>query len=137
MTHNSSLTTHNSSLTTHNSSLTTHYSQLITHYSLLLCLLVFPALEALAQEEAADAYARIAADIRPAVVTIVVYEYSGSLKHIGSGFFYTENGDIVTNSHVLVPNARAEIRTPDGKKYPVGAILERNEAIDKIGRAHV
>ena len=77
-------------------------------------------------------YSSLAARIRPSVVTVIVYEYSGQLKHIGSGFFYNENGDIVTNSHVLTQNCRAEIKTDTGKKYPVGAILERNEKTDVV-----
>jgi S1-C subfamily serine protease len=61
-----------------------------------------------------------------------VYEYSGRLKHIGSGFFYNENGDIVTNSHVLSQNCRAEIKTDTGKRYPVATIIERNEKTDFV-----
>lgn len=82
-----------------------------------------------------DSYSKIAARIRPAVVTVIVYDYNGRLKHIGSGFFYNQNGDIVTNHHVLTGNSRAEIKTFSEEKYPVGAIIERN-AVTDIVKAH-
>lgn len=84
----------------------------------------------LAADEDRESYSKLAASIKPAVVTILVYEYNGSLKHVGSGFFYNKKGDIVTNNHVLAPNTRAEIKILSGEKYPVGSIIERNEAND-------
>ena len=81
----------------------------------------------------ADAgYSSLIQRIRPSIVTIYVYNYDGSPKALGSGFFYNSRGDILTNSHVLTPNSRAEIRTLSGKKYPVGAIIERNEKKDIV-----
>jgi S1-C subfamily serine protease len=82
-----------------------------------------------------NSYSRLAAKIRPAVVTVLVYDYGGKLKNIGSGFFYNRKGDIVTNNHVLTPNCRAEIKTSSGKTYPVGAIIERNKKTDFV-KAH-
>ena len=91
-----------------------------------------------ASEAAKESYSSIAAGILPAVVTIIVYDYNGNLKHIGSGFFYNKNGDIVSNSHVLTPNTRAEIKLMSGEKYPVGAIIERNETLDMVkARTHL
>ncbi|MBI9093044.1 MAG: serine protease [Desulfobacterium sp.] len=82
-----------------------------------------------------NSYSRLASKIRPSVVTILVYDYGGQLKQIGSGFFYNKKGDIITNSHVLTPNCRAEIKTSSGKKYPVGGIIQRNEKNDFV-KAH-
>jgi len=83
-------------------------------------------------------YSRLAALAGPSVVTVLVYEYSGRFKHVGSGFFYNPKGDIVTNSHVLAANTRAEIKLASGEKYPVGAIIERNEKTDVVkARTHV
>lgn len=84
---------------------------------------------------ATNSYSRLASKIRPSVVTIFVYDYGGKLKHIGSGFFYNKQGDIVTNSHVLTQNCRGEIKTASGKRYPVGGIIERNEKSDFV-KAH-
>lgn len=79
-----------------------------------------------------NSYSKIATQIKPSVVTIIVYEYNGKLKHIGSGFFYNKKGHIVSNSHVLSSNTRAEVKLLSGKKYPVGAIIERNEKKDIV-----
>ena len=81
----------------------------------------------------ADAgYSSLVRRIRPSIVTIYVYNYDGSPKALGSGFFYNSRGDILTNSHVLTPNSRAEIRTVSGKKYPVGSVIERDEKKDIV-----
>ena len=85
-----------------------------------------------ASDDITDSYSKIAANVSPSVVTIIVYEYNGKLKHIGSGFFYNKRGDIVTNSHVLASNTRAEIKIISGEKYPVGAIIERDETKDYV-----
>jgi serine protease Do len=89
-----------------------------------------------AADDAADSYAGLADRILPAVVTVIVYGYDGSLKQIGSGFFYSDTAQIMTSSHVLTPNTRAEIRTRSGKKHRVGSILERNDKTD-IARARI
>lgn len=85
-----------------------------------------------------NSYSSLADRIRPSVVTVLVYEYNGKLKQIGSGFFYNENGDIVTNSHVLTKNCRAEIKTASGQTYSVGGIIQRNEKNDIVkARTHM
>ncbi len=85
-----------------------------------------------------DSYSKIAASVRPSVVTVLVYDFNGKLKHIGSGFFYNQKGDILTNSHVLLKNTRAEIKTQSGEKYPVGQIIERDEKTDIVkARTHI
>lgn len=108
--------------------------------SILFCLFFLflsPGLSA-ADDEPMDSYSKIAAKIMPAVVTIIVYDYNGNLKHIGSGFFYNDSGDIVTNNHVLEANTRAEIKLISGERYPVGAIIKKNEKTDVImARTHV
>jgi serine protease Do len=82
-------------------------------------------------------YSKIAATVLPAVVTVIVYDYSGNIKNIGSGFFYNKNGDILTNNHVLSKNTRAEIKTRSGKTYAVGSIIKRNEKTDIVqARTH-
>jgi len=83
-------------------------------------------------------YSKIAAKIRPCVVTIIVSDYNGKLKHIGSGFFYNKQGDIISNSHVLMKNTSAKIKTFKGDKYAVGSIIERNEKNDVVkARVHI
>ncbi len=81
-----------------------------------------------------ESYATLAARIKPAVVTIFIYDYSGRQKGIGSGFFYNDKGDIITNSHVLAKNTTAKIKTESGDIFAVESIIERDEQND-IARA--
>jgi S1-C subfamily serine protease len=104
----------------------------IGNYSLIALFYFLTVVGPAASDDTSGSYSKIAADVRPSVVTILVYDYNGSLKQIGSGFFYNEKGDIVTNSHVLAANTRAEIKIFSGEKYPVGAIIERNETRDFV-----
>ncbi len=103
----------------------------------LILLLCFLTLIGKAESDE-DSYSQIASAVMPSVVTILVYDYSGALKHVGSGFFYNQNGDIVTNSHVLPGNTRAEIKLVSGEKFSVGAVIERNETTDVVkARTHL
>ncbi|MBU2453513.1 MAG: S1C family serine protease, partial [Proteobacteria bacterium] len=95
---------------------------------LLTFLIIFPSFAS--DNTNPESYSELAAEISPCVVTILVYEYNGKFKGQGSGFFYNKNGDIVTNSHVITKNTRAEIKTKSGNIYPVGSIIERNEKKD-------
>lgn len=94
-------------------------------------LLTFP-FPCFGDEQAAETFKTLAAKIKPAVVTILLYDSKGSLNNLGSGFFYSENGQIVTNHHVLAKNGRVEVKTMDGKKYRLGPFLERNKTRDFV-----
>ncbi len=83
-------------------------------------------------------YAKIARQSMPSVVTIIVYDYNGKVKGIGSGFFDNKNGDVLTNSHVWPKNTRAQLKTQSGKKYALGSIIQRNEKADFLkAKSHV
>ncbi len=84
------------------------------------------------------AYSGLARQVKPSVVTVMVYDYTGRLKHIGSGFFCNSSGDLVTNSHVLAKNSMARIKTRQGKTFAVGGIIHRDEKADVVqARTHV
>jgi S1-C subfamily serine protease len=54
----------------------------------------------------------------------------------GSGFIWDDEGDIVTNFHVIKDSARAEVRLADGRDYQatlVGASPEHDIAVLRIG----
>jgi S1-C subfamily serine protease len=70
--------------------------------------------------------------IKPAVVTVIVYEYSGQVKHFGSGFFFNANGEFITNDHVLTLNRRAVVKTSGGDTLPVESVIERNPEADFV-----
>lgn len=70
--------------------------------------------------------------IRPAIVTVVVHDIDGEIANIGTGFFINKKGHLITNHHVLVGKYSAEIRTFDGKIYPLKHVLAVNPSVDLI-----
>lgn len=70
--------------------------------------------------------------VQKSVVTVVNYDVDGNISSIGSGFFISESGILVTNFHVLEGAYSASIRTVDGSQYPVSAILAKNRLVDLI-----
>ncbi len=75
---------------------------------------------------------RLVAPVRQAVATVVAYNIDGEMASIGSGFFIDRNGTLVTNHHVLENAYRAEIKTAEGERYPVTAVLARSQLLDLI-----
>ena len=71
-------------------------------------------------------------EIRPAVVTVVVYDINQKVANIGSGFFIDKYGHLITNYHVLDGQYTAEVRTADGNTYPIKLIVADNKAIDLV-----
>ena len=74
----------------------------------------------------------LVAPIQKSVVTVINYDVDGDVSSIGSGFFITENGVLLTNFHVLDGAYNAEIKTLDGNKYPVETVLAKNRLVDLI-----
>jgi len=70
--------------------------------------------------------------VEPAIVVIVTYDQEGKILGQGSGFFINQEGDVVTNFHVLQEASRAVVRTNDGKEYPVEKIVAEDKAGDLI-----
>ena len=70
--------------------------------------------------------------IKPSTVIIFVYDDKGEYLQLGSGFFISQNGDVITNYHVLQGASSAEIKTADGKTYPITYILAGDEQNDVI-----
>lgn len=61
--------------------------------------------------------------VRPAVVTVIVYDRRGKELGFGSGFFVSRGGELLTNHHVIEGASSAKIRTFDGRTYPLRVIL--------------
>ena len=70
--------------------------------------------------------------IQQAVVTVINYDVDGDIASIGSGFFISESGVLLTNLHVLEGAYHAEIKTRDGGRYPVASVLAKNKVVDLI-----
>ncbi len=70
--------------------------------------------------------------IRPAVVTVITYDANHRVADIGSGFFIDKYGHLITNFHVLEGKYTADVRTADGKSYPIKMVIADNRATDLI-----
>jgi len=70
--------------------------------------------------------------IKPSTVIIYTYDDKGESLKQGSGFFINQNGDVVTNYHVIQGASSAEIKTTDGNTYPITYILAGDEQGDLI-----
>jgi tetratricopeptide (TPR) repeat protein len=70
--------------------------------------------------------------IRQSVATVINYDVDGDISSIGSGFFISASGILVTNFHVLDGAYSASIKTVDGNQYPVAAVLANNQLADLI-----
>ena len=71
-------------------------------------------------------------DIRPAVVTVIVYDINQEVSNIGSGFFIDKYGHLITNYHVLDGRYAAKVRTADGSTYPIKLIVADNKETDLV-----
>jgi len=99
---------------------------LIPSVTFLFCLIYF--LPALAQEKLPE----IVKKIEPSTVVILTYDKDGKIIGQGSGFFISEEGDIITNRHVLAGAHRAEVKTTNGKVYPITLIVAEDKEADII-----
>jgi S1-C subfamily serine protease/Tfp pilus assembly protein PilF len=70
--------------------------------------------------------------IKPSTVIIFTYDDKGEFLKLGSGFFISQNGDVITNYHVIQGASSAEIKTADEKTYPITYILAGDEQNDLI-----
>lgn len=99
---------------------------LIAFIGFLFCILVSIPLQA--QEN----LSAIVKKIEPSVVVILTYDIVGKVHTQGTGFFINDRGDVITNWHVIQGANRAEIRTADGKVYPIKVVLAVDEEVDLI-----
>ena len=70
--------------------------------------------------------------VQHAVVTVINYDVDGNVSSVGSGFFISSSGILLTSRHVLEGAYGADIRTADGTSYPVTAVLSTSPVVDLI-----
>jgi tetratricopeptide (TPR) repeat protein len=70
--------------------------------------------------------------LEPSIVVLLTYSREGKFVGQGSGFVFNQEGDVITNFHVLKGAARAEVRMSDGSVYPVNMIVAADEEGDLI-----
>jgi len=92
---------------------------------LILCIFIF-------DSQAQEVLPKIVKKIEPAIVVVLTYSKEDSAIGEGSGFFISQNGDIITNRHVLADAYRAEVKTANGKVYPITKIVAEDEEGDLI-----
>lgn len=68
--------------------------------------------------------------VRPAVVTLEIYDARGKEIGFGSGFFINRNGEILTNHHVIEGASSVKVRTADGATHPVQVVLADDKDAD-------
>ena len=76
--------------------------------------------------------APLARKIQPAVVTVVAYDVNQEVSNLGSGFFIDKKGYLITNYHVLKGSYAANVKTYDGKEYPIELVVAENIPSDLI-----
>jgi tetratricopeptide (TPR) repeat protein len=62
----------------------------------------------------------------------MTYDEEGKALGQGSGFFISEDGDIITNRHVMQSAYHAEVKTADGKVYEAERIVAEDKESDLI-----
>jgi tetratricopeptide (TPR) repeat protein len=93
-----------------------------------------PALPSLpkTKEESTENLPTLIKRIKPSVVIVFAYDNKGEFLKLGSGFFISQNGDVITNYHVIQGASSAEIKTADEKTYPITYIVAGDEQNDLI-----
>jgi S1-C subfamily serine protease len=77
-------------------------------------------------------FTKLVRRVRPAVVTVVVYDANHQVSGIGSGFFIDKYGHLITNYHVLDGKYAAEVRTSDENSYPIVLVAADNKSVDLV-----
>ncbi len=70
--------------------------------------------------------------VEPSIVVLFTYNREGKFVGQGSGFFVNQEGDVITNYHVLKGASRAEARMSDGSVYRVNRVIAEDEEGDLI-----
>ena len=70
--------------------------------------------------------------VQRSVVTVAAFDMDGEMSKIGSGFFVDWEGSLVTNYHVLDGAYKAEIKTANGRRYPIKSVIGFNQLVDLI-----
>ena len=91
-----------------------------------------PSLINVPQEKPIESLPSLIKRIKPSTVIIFAYDDKGEFLKLGSGFFISQNGDVVTNYHVIQGASSAEIKTADEKTYPITYIVAGDEQNDII-----
>ncbi|MDR4509934.1 MAG: tetratricopeptide repeat protein [Candidatus Brocadiaceae bacterium] len=70
----------------------------------------------------------VARDLQPAVVSVETYDKEGKQLGLWNGFFIGERGDIITHSNIVFGAESLQVKTAQGRVYPVTKILAEDRA---------
>lgn len=82
-----------------------------------------------AAQENRDGLAEV---IRPAVVSLFSYNDKGEVIECGTGFFISSDGRLLSSRHLLRHASSAEVRTREGKRFPIKMVLADDLNFDLI-----
>jgi tetratricopeptide (TPR) repeat protein len=66
------------------------------------------------------------------IVVIMTYGKEGNMLGQGTGFFINQEGDVITNSHVLEGASRAVVQTTDGREHVLRKVLAEDKEGDLV-----
>ena len=78
----------------------------------------------------ADELIDVAAKVKPSVVKILIYDEVGVPEAMGTGFYVSPTGHLVTNHHVIEQGAKLGAISPDGTERAVVGVLAVDEDRD-------
>lgn len=99
---------------------------------LAVCLTLTGGAGAASAAETQPSLVRLVKKIQPAVATVIAYDIERNIGNIGTGFFISPQGHLITNFHVLAGRYAADVRTAAGKSYPVRAVIAENKDADLV-----
>ena len=75
-------------------------------------------------------FRKVADKVQPAVIQVTVFDQFGQLLRTGTGFFISEDGEFVTNGHVVEGAAHAVAKSTDGKIRNITGVLASSTPLD-------
>jgi S1-C subfamily serine protease len=70
--------------------------------------------------------------IQPAVVTVMGFDAKDKVIRLGSGFFVSDRGHLITSRHNLQGIFRAEVKLPRGERYPLTTVVAEDDKADLL-----
>lgn len=71
-------------------------------------------------------------ETQPSVVAVSALDRKGNMRALGTGFFVSKAGDIITNRHVIDGAWRIQVKTHNGKIYKVNQIVGNDKHSDLV-----
>jgi hypothetical protein len=71
-------------------------------------------------------------NVKPSVVLIQTFDANSNPIGLGSGFFISNKGHLITNEHIIKGAFSATVKTTAGKEYPVQGIIAKDSEADIV-----